>query len=84
VCKHIIRVNEYIIKINYNTDIQNIRENVIYKSLKGSERISKTERHYRPFKWFIISLGSSLTYICHLQIYGLGGIHDKDLSTRTL
>jgi len=47
---HIIQVNEYIIQIDHNTDIQKIRENVIYKLLKSHGSISKTKEHYRPFK----------------------------------
>ena len=35
VFRHVIRVDEYIIQIDHNIDVQNVRENVIYKSLKG-------------------------------------------------
>ena len=48
--RHVIRVDEYIIQIDYNTNIQKVRENVVYELLKGHESIGKTERHYRPFK----------------------------------
>jgi len=48
--RHVIRVDEYIIQIDHDTDIQKIRENVIYKSLEGHRSIGKTEEHYRPFK----------------------------------
>jgi len=47
---HVIQVDEYIIQIDYNTDIQNVRENVIHESPEGHESIDKTKRHYRPFK----------------------------------
>jgi len=47
---HVIQVDEYIIQIDHDIDIQEIRENVIYKSLKGRESIGKTKEHYRPFK----------------------------------
>ena len=47
---HVIQVDEYIIQIDHNTDIQKIRENVIYELLEGHGSISKIERHYRPFK----------------------------------
>ena len=43
VCRHIMRVNEYIIKIDHNTKIQNIREYIIYKSLKDYKGINKAE-----------------------------------------
>jgi len=47
---HVIRVDEYIIQIDHNTDIQKVRENVIHKSLEGHGSIGKTKGHYRPFK----------------------------------
>ena len=43
-------VDEYIIQIDHNTDIQKIRENIIYKLLKGYRSIGKTEGYYRPLK----------------------------------
>ena len=45
VFRHVIRVDEYIIQIDHNIDVQNVRENVIYKSLKGCGSIGKTEGH---------------------------------------
>jgi len=50
VYRHIIRVNEYIIKIDHNTKIQKIRKYVIHKSLKGHKSINKAEWYYRPLK----------------------------------
>jgi len=47
---HVIQVDEYIIQIDHNTDIQKIRENIVYESLKGHGSIGKTEEHYKPFK----------------------------------
>jgi len=48
--RHVIRVDEYIIQIDHNTDIQKFRENVVHESLEGCRSIGKTEGHYRPFK----------------------------------
>ena len=48
--RHVIRVNEYIIQIDHDTDIQEIRENVVHESLKDHGSISKTKGYYRPFK----------------------------------
>ena len=47
---YVIRVDEYIIQIDYDTNIQNIRENVVYKLLEDYRSISKTKEHYRPLK----------------------------------
>jgi len=47
---HVIWVDEYIIQIYYNTDIQKVRKNVIYKLLKDYKSIGKTERYYRPLR----------------------------------
>ena len=48
--RHIIQVDEYIIQIDNDTDIQKIRENIVYESLKGRRSIGKTKGHYKPFK----------------------------------
>jgi len=48
--RHVIRVDEYIIQIDHNTDIQKVRENVVHESLEGRRSIGKTKEHYRPFK----------------------------------
>ena len=48
--RYIIRVDEYIIQIDHDTDIQKIRENVVHKLLEGYRSIGKTEEHYRLFK----------------------------------
>ena len=48
--EHVIWVDEYIIQIDNDTDIQQIRKNVVYELLKGYKSIGKTKRHYRPFK----------------------------------
>ena len=50
ILRYVIQVDEYIIQIDHNTDIQNIRENVIHESLEGHRSIGKTEEHYRLFK----------------------------------
>jgi len=47
---HVIRVDEYIIQIDHDTDIQKVRENVVHKLLEGCRSIGKTGRHYRLFK----------------------------------
>jgi len=47
---HIIRVYEYIIQIDHDTDIQKVGENVIYKLLEGCRSIYKIEGHYKPLK----------------------------------
>ena len=47
---HVIRVDEYIIQIDHNTDIQKVRENVVHKLLEGCGSIDKAKGHYRPFK----------------------------------
>ena len=58
-----IWVDKYIIQIDYNIDIQKIRENVIYESLKGCRSIGKTKEYYRPLKWSIMRSKISLLFI---------------------
>ena len=47
---HVIRVDEYIIQIDHDTDIQKIGEEVIHKLLKGYRSIGKIEKYYRLFE----------------------------------
>jgi len=47
---HVIRVDEYIIQIDHDTNIQKIGENIVYESLEGHKSIGKTEEHYKLFK----------------------------------
>ena len=60
---HVIRVDEYIIQINHNTDIQKVRENIIHESLEGCGSIGKAEEHYKLFKWSIACPKGSLPFI---------------------
>jgi len=48
--RHVIRVDEYIIQIDHDTDIQKVGENVVHELLKGHRSIGKAKEHYRPFK----------------------------------
>ena len=43
VYKHVIRINEYIIQIGYDTDIQKIRKNTIHELLKDHGSIGKAK-----------------------------------------
>ena len=61
--RHVIQVDKYIIQIDHDTDIQKVRENVVHKSLEGCRSISKTKRHYRPFKWTITCPKGSFPFI---------------------
>jgi len=47
---HVIRVDKYIIQIDNDINIQQIRENIVYELLKDCGSIGKTERYYRLFK----------------------------------
>ena len=60
---HIVWVDKYIIQIDYDTDIQKIREDVIYESLKSYRSIGKIKEHYRPLKLSIMCSKSSLPFI---------------------
>ena len=51
--RHVIQVDEYIIQIDYDTDIQKVRENVIHEFLEDHRSIGKTKKHYRSLKWSI-------------------------------
>ena len=61
--RYVIQVDKYIIQIDYNTDVQNVGENVIHESLKGCRSISKTKEYYRPLEWSVTCSKSSLPFI---------------------
>ena len=61
--KNVVWVDEYIIQIDHNTNIQKVRENVIYKLLEDYRSIGETKGHYRPLKWSITCLKSSSPFI---------------------
>jgi hypothetical protein len=46
----VIRVDEDVIQIYKDADIEQVRKNVIHKSLKCSRSIGESERHDTPFK----------------------------------
>jgi len=48
--RHIIQVDEYVIQIDHDTNIQKVRENVVYESLESRRSIGKVKGYYRPFK----------------------------------
>ena len=50
VLRHIVRVNEDIIKVNDNTDIEHICEDFVHIMLESSRCIGKSEGHHKPFK----------------------------------
>ncbi len=50
VCFHIVGVDEDVVKIDDNTNIEHIGEDVVHESLERSWGIGKSERHDLPFK----------------------------------
>jgi len=50
VFKHVTQVDEYTIQIDYNTDIQEIRENIVHELLKSYSNIGKTKEYYKSLE----------------------------------
>jgi len=48
--EYVVRVDKYIIEIDYNINIQKIRKEIVYKSLKDHRSVGQIKEHYRPFK----------------------------------
>jgi hypothetical protein len=59
---HIFGIDEYIIKIDNNTNIKEITENIIHKMLKSCGSIGKSKWHDKPLKWAIVSMESGLPF----------------------
>jgi len=61
--RYIVWVDKYIIQIDHDTDVQEIRKKDIHELLEDYRSIGKTKEHYRPLKQFITCPKSSLTFI---------------------
>ena len=61
--RHIIRVNEDIIKVNDNTDIEHICEDFIHVTLESSRHVGKSEGHHKPFKRAVASAECSFPFV---------------------
>jgi len=48
--EHVIGVDKYIIQIDYNTNIQKIRKEVVHESLKDHRSVSQIKEYYKSFK----------------------------------
>ena len=59
----IIGVDQNVVQINENTYIQEIRENIIHKTLKSGRGIGKSEGHNTPLKRAILSAECSFPFI---------------------
>jgi len=46
----VIFAHVYIIQIDHNTDVQEIRENIVHKLLKYYRSIDKAKGHYKPLE----------------------------------
>ena len=54
IISYVIGIYQNIFKIDYNTDIKKIREDIIYKILEDSRSLSKIKEYDRPFKESIV------------------------------
>jgi hypothetical protein len=59
----VIRVNEDVIQVYKDTDVEQVRKDVIHKSLKCSRSIGKSERHDTPFKGAILGLEHCFPFV---------------------
>ena len=46
----VVRVDEYIIKVDNYANIEHVRENIVHKSLKSGWSVSESKWHDQPFK----------------------------------
>ena len=59
---HIFRINEDIVKVDDDTNVEEVTENVIHEALESGRGIRKSERHNKPFKRAIVSMESGLPF----------------------
>ena len=60
---HVVRIDQNIIKIDYHTDIKEVRENVIYEALEGSRSIGETKGHNKLFEESIADVECGLLFV---------------------
>ena len=46
----VVRVDEDVVKVDDDTDIEEITEDVVHETLKGRRGIGKSKGHHQPFK----------------------------------
>lgn len=60
---HITRIDQNIIEIDYHTNIEKVRKNVVHKVLEDNRSISKTKRHNKSFERFITDAECGLLFV---------------------
>jgi hypothetical protein len=58
-----IRIDQNVVNIDKNTDVKEIRKDIIYKSLKRGGSVGKTKGHDCPFKGTILGSEDSLPFL---------------------
>jgi hypothetical protein len=59
---HIIRVDQDVIKVDNDTDVEEVAEDVVHEVLEGHRGIGKSKGHYQPFKRAIASAEGGLLF----------------------
>ena len=77
--RHIVGVNEDIIKVNDNTDIEHICEDFIHITLESSRHVGKSEGHHKPFKRAVVSAECSFPFITVCDADKVVGMSKIDL-----
>ena len=58
-----VGVDEYVIKVHQYTNIKQVAKDIIHEALESGRCISKSKRHYVPFKGAIASPESRLPFV---------------------
>ena len=59
----VVGIDQDAVKVNDDTDIEQITKNVVHETLEGCRSIGETKRHDEPLKGTIASMESGLPFI---------------------
>ena len=60
---YVTRIDQNIIEIDYYTNIEKVRKNVVHEVLKDNRSIDKTKRYNRSFERFIVDAEYGLSFV---------------------
>ena len=59
----IVRVDQYVVQVDYYRDVKHIREDVIHEMLEGGRCICKSEKHNVPFEGAVVGAKHCFPFI---------------------
>jgi hypothetical protein len=74
-----IGINEDVVQVYKDADVEQVRKDVIHKSLKSSRSIHKSERHDTPFEGAVSGLKRCLPFVTFSDTDWMIGMSEVNL-----